>query len=74
MLPFLKRSRQVGVIVEQRKADRPEEASEMEACAQDLLSAIEAKDVKGIASALQAAFELADSTPHEEGPHMGDEE
>lgn len=66
MLPFLRKPKASGLIVEQRKADKPNEPSEMDACAQDLLSAIEAKDVKGIAAALQAAFELADSQPHEE--------
>lgn len=75
MLPFLKKSKQVGVIVEQRKPDKPSENSEMDACASDLLSAIEAKDIKGIAAALKAAHDLADSVPHSEGEHLdGDSE
>lgn len=69
MLPFLKKPKAAGLIVEQRASDKPSDISEMETCAQDLLAAIEAKDIKGMAAALQAAFELADSQPHVEGEH-----
>lgn len=74
MLPFLKKHKAAGLIVEQRMPDKPSEISEMETCAQDLLSAIEAKDIKGMASALQAAFELADSQPHQEGEHLDEQD
>ncbi len=67
MLPFLRKPKASGLIVEQRKSDIPSEPSEMDAAAADLLSAIESKDIKGIAAALQAAFELAESMPHDEG-------
>lgn len=43
----------------------------LHAAAQDLLDALNAKDVGGIAAALQNAFELCDKEPHEEGPHVG---
>lgn len=66
MLPFLKKPRQPNLIVEQRKSDNPNESSEMEACAKDLLDAIEAKDIKGMAAAMKAACEIAESLPHEE--------
>lgn len=53
---------------------QPEEQSDehvaLESCAKDLISAIEAKDHKGVADALMAAFHIADTMPHEEGPHV----
>jgi len=64
-----------GVIVQNRTPDKPDENQDdtgIHACAQDLLSAIESKDVKGIADALKAAFEIADSAPHKEGPHTNE--
>jgi len=72
LLPFLKNKKQIaGLIIEQRKPDiKPEEEQEedygIETCARDLLSAIESKDVKGIAEAMKSAFEVLESTPHEE--------
>lgn len=42
------------------------------AVAEDLISAILSHDVPGCAEALRAAFELADSEPHSEGPHTED--
>jgi hypothetical protein len=82
LLPFLKKkpAAAVGVIVKTRTPDeKPEQDQDdssagIEACAHDLLTAIEAKDVKGIADALQAAFEIADSQPHEEGEHTNESE
>ncbi len=71
MLPFLRKPKASGLIVEQRKSDKPNEPSEMEACAQDLLNAIEAKDVKAIAQALQAACELSE---YSEAAEEGDSE
>jgi len=81
MLPFLrKRDEQSspGLIVKNRTPDKNEENQDdshegMHAAAQDLLSAIESKDVKSIAEALKAAFEIADSMPHSEGPHTNED-
>lgn len=79
MLPFLKNYKEKsagGVTVQMRKPDHPEqeekreENQEVEAAAQDLLNAIAANDVRKVAAALQAAFEICDSLPHEEGPHI----
>jgi hypothetical protein len=79
MLPFLKnkQKQQTGVIVQVRAkddADKPESEDDpkaaMKSAAQDLHDAIKSGDIDGIASALQSAFELADSEPHEEGPHV----
>lgn len=43
------------------------------AAALDLLNAVNMKDTKGMADALRAAFEILDSSPHLEGPHLGEE-
>lgn len=76
MLPFLKKKQQTGVIVKTRQPDEKPEQEENEqedqglmVCAQDLIDAIAAQDVKAVASALRAAFQIADSEPHEEGEH-----
>lgn len=37
----------------------------------ELIKALESKDPQAVASALKNAFELLDSQPHEEGPHLG---
>lgn len=41
----------------------------LEICAEDLHNAMKAGNIKGIAEALRAAFEILESEPHEEGPH-----
>jgi hypothetical protein len=75
MLPFLKNHKQAGVIVSTRKPDEKDDqepsdsSAAMEACAQDIIRAIEQKDSKHLALALQAAFECMESEPHEESPH-----
>ena len=74
MLPFLKRDKEGSVSApvdsKMRKPDDGEDYDVMHSAAQDLLSAIESKSVNGVAEALRAAFELADSEPHEEGEHI----
>ena len=74
MLPFLKSKQDSAASssdeVKIRKPDSGEEYDVMHAVAQDLLHAIESKNVKDLAEALRAAFELADSEPHEEGEHI----
>ena len=71
MLPFLKHSQDASVSMPSdtitRKPDEEKEYDVFEACAEDLINAIHSKDVKGVAEALKAAFELADSEPHYEG-------
>jgi hypothetical protein len=77
MLPFLKKPiKDAGVMVVERRPDdssEPQEDQGLMAAAKDLLSAIEMKDHKKMAMALRAAFELLDSEPHEEGPHISQE-
>lgn len=79
MLPFLKKqSRPAGISIEVRKPDHQEpESSEspaLEAAAQDILRALEDKDSRHLALALRAAFQILDSEPHAEGPHLEEED
>lgn len=78
MLPFLKNKNSgvAGLIVKSRVPDEKPESDESEdkdaaihACAQDLISAIQVKDVKAVAEAIRSAFEILDSMPHFEGEH-----
>lgn len=83
MLPFLKpKSASVaGLIIKNRSPDeKPEEnqedSSEMaiQECAQQLIDAVHSKNVQQVAEALKDAFELLDSMPHKEGPHIENNE
>lgn len=73
MLPFLKRAQDASasapVDVERREPDDGAEFDSLESAAEDLISAIHSKDIKAVASALRAAFDLMESEPHTEGPH-----
>lgn len=75
MIPFLKHSKEASVSgpidIEKRKPDEESEYDALEAAAEDLGNALASKDFKAAAAALRAAFQLADSEPHEEGPHLG---
>ena len=74
MLPFLKKNQEASgsgpIESVQRKPDDGAEYDALESAAEDLCHAIKSDDYKGAASALRAAFELMDSEPHEEGPHV----
>lgn len=76
MLPFLKDKKEGSMSSSavpdkvQRKPDEDAEYDTFHAVAEDLINAIKAHDVPGCAEALRAAFDLADSEPHVEGPHM----
>lgn len=79
MLPFLKKKNETGisgVMIKHRTPDeKPEETTEddkdaaIHACAQDLIDAVHAQDVKGAAEAIRSAFEILESMPHEEAEH-----
>jgi hypothetical protein len=45
----------------------------LQAAAEEMLAAIEAKDATMLVSALKSAVAIIDSMPHEEGEHEGDE-
>lgn len=73
MLPFLKDNKEGSAsapVSQQRKPDEAEEYDVLESAAEDLCHALERKDYKAIAAAIRAAFELLDSQPHSEGPHV----
>ena len=53
-----------------REPDEEPEYDSLESAAEELSTAIHSKDIKGIAMALRAAFEIMDSEPHEEGEHI----
>lgn len=80
LLPFLKNKQknQTGVIVQERAPDAPAEDSgddsALHAAAQDILRAISDNDYQHLALAIRAAFDICDSQPHEEGPHLNEEE
>jgi hypothetical protein len=80
-LPMFEKKKASSVILE-RRGKRPMEVNMeiaapgadmdpglMEA-AEDVLRAINEKSPMDLARALLAAFEICDSAPHEEGPHM----
>lgn len=69
MLPFLKKQEAAVVSpVEhiKRESDEEPEYDMLESAAEDLISAVHSKDVKSVAQALRAAFEMCESQPHEE--------
>jgi hypothetical protein len=63
MLPFLKKSQEgsasLPIDTIKRESDDGSEFDVLEACAQDILDAVENKDVQALASALRSAIELA---------------
>jgi hypothetical protein len=80
-LPFMRRRQESGlsgITVKYRSPDdkTPQESdkddSALESAAADLLRAIQQNDVKQIALAWKAGFEILDSMPHNEGPHTNE--
>lgn len=65
MLPFLKNKQDQGAAssseVKLREPDDENAYDPMHAAAEDLISAIHSKDIKGVAEALRAAHELHES-------------
>lgn len=56
----------VSILGEDKGEGESSPSNDMEACAEDLLSAVEAKDVKGVVDAFKALFACCESQPHEE--------
>ena len=79
MLPFLKRKDGAsigGILVKNRTPDdhdKPEEKDDpkagKKAAAQAIISAVNSNNIEDLVNALEDFFEIADSEPHEEGPH-----
>lgn len=67
------------VLILDRNADNDTDESEpgglgeLETAMRPLLQAIEAKDLKAMASAFSDAFQIADASPHDEYPHESEE-
>ncbi len=82
MLPFLQPKKAAGVIMAKRTPQGTTEPMHEEgehepglmSAAEDLISAVHAKDAKGVADAFKAAFEVCESYPHEENEQMEGEE
>lgn len=55
---------------ENSNEEQKEDLSDIEECAQDMISAIKASDSKALAKAIKAAFEILDAQPHVEGEHI----
>jgi hypothetical protein len=73
-LPFLQEEkRSTPSIKGVRSPDSPTDDGLLSA-AQDLLKAIENKDIKSLCDALDAFFEIRDAMPHYEGENLGEEE
>lgn len=72
MLPFLKSKHEAGVSGPVEIIDRePDEFDPLESAMQELHGALHVRDYKSAAEIFRSAFELMDSQPHEEGPHIG---
>lgn len=73
MLPFLAPKKAAGIIMMKRKPEGNAEAVKEEgmadpaclACAEDLISAVHAKDAEGVAMALESAFQVLGAMPDE---------
>ena len=82
MLPFMKPKAQAGILTTYRKSDSEEPQaptdqelySETEGIAEDIMRAINMKDAKALAEAMKDMFDVLDSQPHEEGPHLNESE
>jgi len=65
--PFNDKDKRVGVVAVEHRSERGEEMDPgLEACAQELMRALDKSDVRGIALALQNAFYYLEAMPHEE--------
>lgn len=81
MLPFLAPKKMVSVIVAKRKPEgqvedvhkEDESHPELMMAAEDLIRAVHSKDTQGVADALEHAFYICESYPHEEGSDMEEE-
>lgn len=76
-LPFLDKDKKVGVIVTESRSEKGRERNiALEVAAEELINAVEKKDVQGVASALRNAFQLVELEPHLEGEHedVGEQE
>lgn len=73
MLPFLSNRRTQSIIMGRKEEGKPMEMPladhPLDSAAEDLIHAVHSKDTHAVAKALEAAFQILDAQPHEEGPH-----
>jgi len=77
VLPFLKNKQKEAAvstpITINRKSDKPKENQvydmAIRACAEHMITEIQANDADGVADAMRSAFEILETLPHEEIPH-----
>ena len=73
MLPFLKKNKEASVAMPvdhvKRESDHEVVYDSLHSAAEDLMHAVHGRDVKNIAEALRAAFQICEAEPHAEGPH-----
>lgn len=75
--PFNNKDKKVGVIVTESRSESGRERNvALEVAAEELMDALQRKDVQAIASALRNAVQLVELEPHLEGPHedVGEED
>jgi hypothetical protein len=76
MLPFVKDKKEGSVsapvesIERKPDEDKEDEFDSLESAMSELHEALNAKNYKGAAQIFRSAFELLDSEPHKEGPHI----
>jgi hypothetical protein len=76
MLPFLKHTKEASVAETDGKIKRKSDSEDvqeydsLESAVSELYEAMKKDDVKAGCIALRSAFQILDSEPHEEGPHV----
>lgn len=77
MLPFLQRksdSASSSEPVDHQLREPDDGEVGIHSAAEDLCNAVHSRDIKAVAAALRAAFELMDEQPHVEGPHLPEDD
>ena len=82
MLPFFAKKKEASVSappsVIRREADEPLDMDDDEQMlmhvAHELIESVHKRNTEHFILALRAAFQILDSEPHEEGPHLENEE
>lgn len=80
MLPFLKQNKKqdsgisMGYQTPSSQEPKSDDSEGLEAAARDLHSAVQSGDIKKIAAALKAAFEICDSSSPEDSVESNEQE
>lgn len=68
--PHQNKDKRVGVLVSEMRSESGRERNiALEVAAEELMQAMEKKDVQAMASALRNVVQLVELEPHLEGPH-----